>query len=47
MILELLLELYNSVVIKMKNEGLQFKIIDMLDFIKSKRSVTKQEIKEW
>lgn len=33
--------------LKKENRGLQFKIIDMLDFIKDKGSVTREEIKEW
>lgn len=29
------------------NQSLQFKIIDMLDFVKEKGIVTREEIKEW
>ena len=29
------------------NQSLQFKIIDMLDFVKENGSVTREEIKEW
>ena len=30
-----------------ENRGLQFKIIDMLDFVKEKGTVTREEIKKW
>ena len=33
--------------LKKENQGLQFKIIDMLDFIKEQGSVTREEIKKW
>ena len=33
--------------LEQENQGLQFKIIDMLDFIKEKGTVTREEIKEW
>lgn len=33
--------------LKIENRGLQFKIIDMLDFVKEKGTVTREEIKEW
>ena len=33
--------------LKKRNQGLQFKIIDILDFVKEKGTVTRQEMKEW
>ena len=33
--------------LKKENKGLQFKIIDMLDFVKEKGTVTREEIKKW
>ena len=33
--------------LKKENQGLQFKIIDMLDFVKEKGTVTREEIKKW
>ena len=32
---------------KKENRGLQFKIIGMLDFVKEKGTVTREEIKKW
>ena len=33
--------------LKQENKQLQFRIIDMLDFIKENNGVTRQEMKEW
>lgn len=33
--------------LKKENQGLQFRIIDMLDFIKEQGSVIREEIKKW
>ena len=33
--------------LKQENKQLQFRIIDMLDFIKENDGVTRQEMKEW
>ena len=33
--------------LKKENQGLQFKIMDMLDFVKEKGTVTREEIKKW
>ena len=44
---ELIKKVEEKAKLKTQNQGLQFKIIDMLDFVKDKGSVTREEIKEW
>lgn len=44
---ELIKKVEEKAELKTQNQGLQFKIIDMLDFVKNKGTVTREEIKEW
>ena len=50
--MEEFIEKVNSIIkendeLKQENKQLQFRIIDMLDFIKENDGVTRQEMKEW
>lgn len=44
---ELIKKVEEKAELKTQNQGLQFIIIDMLDFVKDKGTVTREEMKEW